>query len=410
MKNAVDEYQRLVSKSQQAGLSIHRYCISEGRAGTYASAFSYIAYLSNLAATLRRLGIIGRKEAMTLSTINYEAQDKVIAYTLSQRKQRRKDRIATVERICAKFPQVVKNSSPWSLKLLVDPIPRELWESHVWQESELGLPMCVEERVEAPLPVSFAPEGDEVIYTGHGRSVRVTCDDDVDGHVFQRVREEHKEFCQEPFTVKELEQFHRELKIPNHRVILTPDLGHGPLHVLISCCAEPEPEKPVSNPPNSSERFHELRDSLTEDYSNLSMHMEGGILPPEVSKLIFGNWYGDFTPAPKHPSRATATRRVPEPKPARPEPKPAKLAPTSLPAFQPSSAGINNQKVQAVAWVLGRINTLTQQLLNIPGTVLEEVTFHPGDFERMQALSVSASDTLTKFDAILATVRNFHNQ
>ena len=42
------------------------------------------------------------------------------------------------------------------------------------------------------------------------------------------------------------------------------------------------------------------------------------------------------------------------------------------------------------------------------GTVLEEVTFHPGDFERMQALSVSASDTLTKFEAILATVRNFH--
>ena len=53
MKNAVDEYQRLVSKSQQAGLSIHKHCISEGLAGTYASAFSYIAYLSNISS--RRL-------------------------------------------------------------------------------------------------------------------------------------------------------------------------------------------------------------------------------------------------------------------------------------------------------------------------------------------------------------------
>lgn len=128
--------------------------------------------------------------------------------------------------------------------------------------------------------------------------------------------------------------------------------------------------------------------------------VDEGVMPPEVSRALFGEFanYG-------HPAPVPAERKPT----ARPEMKRMDdFMPSTPRKFLPVLGGIDERKVQSVAWILHRINALALELKKIPGSVLEEVTHHPGDYERLRALAVSGADGLSRFEALLTTCRDFH--
>ncbi len=161
---------------------------------------------------------------------------------------------------------------------------------------------------------------------------------------------------------------------------------------------------------DTEEAREDMRDQWSESTAALREH---GFMPPEVSRALFGGKNDPYyiPPVPRAIVSHTVTQTTPEKKVV---PEPAqKLNGHDKEGgmkniFLPSIVGVDEKKTEAVVWILSRIKALSSTLLEITGTTLEEITFHPADAMRLRQMTIGGANNLSHFEELLVLSERRH--